>query len=155
MELILTQPLYDVYRKDPGTTSFVVVNPQPLADTSYIDPDLPVGLYNYYVQVVNDACSQSVPSDTIVVDVITSVGNPDAGNFKIFPNPATDRVTVKSDIPVKHLRLLDVTGRTIIDIPDLSDLIIQVAVADIPSGLYVMQIFTTSNTITRLVSVAH
>jgi len=155
LELILTQPLYDVYRKDPGTTSFVVVNPQPLADTSYIDPDLPVGLYNYYVQVVNDACSQSVPSDTIVVDVITSVGNPDAGNFKIFPNPATDRVTVKSDIPVKHLRLLDVTGRTIIDIPDLSDLIIQVAVADIPSGLYVMQIFTTSNTITRLVSVAH
>jgi len=153
LELSLSQPMYDIYRKDPGDSVYVVVNPQPVSDTSYLDPNLPSGLYNYYVQVVNDACSQSLPSDTITIDVITSVENAKTRNLKIFPNPASDRVNVKSAVPVIRIILLDIAGRQLIEIPDLNNYETRISVEDLPSGLYVVKIFTINSAVTRLLSI--
>jgi len=155
LELSLSDPMYDIYKMDPGDTTFLIVNEQPVSDTSYLDPDLEPGLYNYYIMTVNESCSQSLPSDTVSVDQITYIENMEAGNLKIFPNPAYDIVTIKSVVPVARLILFDIAGKPVKEIQNKNKNEARFSVEDLLSGLYVMKVFTAGSTITRLLSVNH
>jgi hypothetical protein len=55
----------------------------------------------------------------------------------LVPNPARDRVRVQTETPVQEIRLLDLTGKTLLVTaePELS-------VAELPAGLYLVQIRT-------------
>ncbi len=151
----LSLPSYEIYRRNGTTGNFNLINPLPLTDTSYLDPDLPLGLYFYYVLAVNNVCSQSLPSDTIAVDVITSLDNPEAGRLKIFPIPARDYIRIQSEAAIKRITLFDMTGRAIMEISDCNQVEIELSVSDITSGLFLMQIFTTNSTVIQLVSIIH
>ena len=151
----LSLPSYEIYRRNGTTGNFNLINPLPLTDTSYLDPDLPLGLYFYYVLAVNNVCSQSLPSDTIAVDVITSLDNPEAGSLKIFPIPARDYIRIQSEAAIKRITLFDMTGRAIMEISDCNQVEIELSVSDITSGLFLMQIFTTNSTVIQLVSIIH
>jgi hypothetical protein len=156
LELFSSETMYNVYRKDPDDPSFFIVNPQPISDTSYLDNSIPSsGLYNYFIQVVNEECSQSLPSDTIAVDIITSVDHPEEQNLQIYPNPARDQLIIKSVFPVTRIYIYDMAGKPLLEIPGLSRCEIQLSVAGLTSGLYMMKISNQNNLISRLVSIIH
>ncbi|TSA28547.1 MAG: T9SS C-terminal target domain-containing protein [Bacteroidetes bacterium] len=147
-------PMYELFRSSGTTDDFIQIYPDPLTDTSCLDPGLPPGLFYYYVLAVFPACTGSMPSDTISVDVITSVKTPDAAYLNIFPNPATDRVTVTANTLITRLSVVDMAGRPLIDHPDLGRYEVQLSVADLPPGLYLMKIYTSTNVTTRLLSIS-
>jgi hypothetical protein len=90
---------YDVYRRSPDTNVFVKINPLPLNDTVYTDSGLAAGPYRYYVLALLGECTQGTPSDTVLVDVITSAGKRSDGGIRVFPNPFTDRLRLVTEIP--------------------------------------------------------
>ncbi|MEI6456176.1 MAG: choice-of-anchor J domain-containing protein [bacterium] len=149
-----SMPLYNVYRQDPGSAGFTVVNSQPVSDTAYLDPGLPTGLYNYYVKVINDACRLSISSDTITVDVITSIEKHATGSLKIFPNPACDFFMIKSESSIMAVTISDITGRPVMEIPGMKRNEINIRVADLPGGLYIIKINTAASVASRIVSVS-
>ena len=153
LEFTMAQPLYDVFRKDPGAAEFVVVNSQPLTDTSYIDHSLPSGLYDYYTQVANAACSQSIPSDTIAVDVITSLEDFSQRTCSVFPNPASDWITIKSAWPVSHVLMINLLGIPVLEFRVNGLCETSLGLEQIPSGQYVLRVSTSKGTREFLISV--
>ena len=145
--------LYDVYRQNPSGGDFIKVNNQPLSDTAYTDPMLPAGYYKYFIRIVNSACSETLPSDTVSVDVITSVGRTSEKNMRVFPNPATDWIRVKSDVPVTRLLLFNLLGMTVAEsfVPSLVESNMQLD--NVAAGQYILKIYTANRTKEFLISV--
>jgi len=156
LELFSSETMYNVYRKDPGDTSFFVVNPQPISDTSYLDNSIPSsGLYNYFVQVVNEACSQTVPSDTINIDIITSINDPESKNIKVFPNPAVDYIQIISNVPIYKLLLINTSGQIIKCTDVSSQYNFPWQLDKVPSGIYILKIFNKETIQECLISIIH
>ena len=145
--------LYDVYRQNPSGGDFIKVNNQPLSDTAYTDPMLPAGYYKYYIRIVNSACSVTLPSDTVSVDVITSAGRISEKNLHVFPNPATDWIRVKSDVPVTRLSLFNLLGMKVAEtsVPCLVES--NLRLDNVTSGQYILKIYTANRTKEFLISV--
>ena len=144
-KLSLTEPYYDVYRNDGIGNSFSKVNSQPVTDTTYTDADLPEGLYKYYVQIENPVCTQSMPSDTVLIDVVTSVSqiNRDA-LIKVYPNPSHDLIWIKSELPIKYIQLFSNLGELVCGVSgqDLKEN--RLSLNGIAPGLYILRILTNN-----------
>lgn len=59
---------------------------------------------------------------------------------RLFPNPASSRVTIRSGSPIQEVRMLDLTGKTIAVILDLNALETRVDLAGIEAGIYFVQV---------------
>ena len=109
--------------------------------------------YKYYIRIVNSACSVTLPSDTVSVDVITSAGRISEKNMRVFPNPATDWIRVKSDMPVTRLSLFNLLGMIVAEtsVPCLAES--NLRLDNVPSGQYILKIYTANRTKEFLISV--
>lgn len=65
----------------------------------------------YSVSVLSEEGCEST-SDPLLV-IITSVGEIGMSEVWIYPNPARDKVNLRSPHPIEHIRLLDMQGRTV------------------------------------------
>lgn len=153
LEISSDPPLYDIYRQESTGGSFIKANNQPLSDTTYTDPQLPAGLYHYFVRVVNAECSSDIPSDTIAVDVITATGNHYQGQLSVFPNPVSDRIRIKSDLPLRKVFLLNILGVKMAEFNLPAVLDASIAVGIYPAGQYILSVVTTGATKEFLISV--
>lgn len=61
-----------------------------------------------------------------------------AGTVRIFPNPATDKVTFSSDKEVEHVRLTDLSGRLLASEQNTNRA--EFNLSNLSSGLYFMQV---------------
>ncbi len=71
---------YNVYRNDE------VIEVIAVGTTEYLDVDVPIGSYTYYVTALHDE-GESDPSNTVMVDIITSVDKIDAGQYGNLSKP--------------------------------------------------------------------
>jgi len=152
--LLQDQPYYDIYRQDNSGTGFAKINPAPVTDTAYIDTNLPAGLYKYYVQIVNPVCSEALTSDTITVDVVTSV--PPGSLYKlitVYPNPAHDRIRVRSDMPLNRFTLTGIPGNIVFDSQLKEELSTWISLDGLKPGLYIMKLFTLNGCYTAKLSI--
>jgi len=101
---------YDIYRKNGNTGNFVRINASPVSDTNYFDPGLLTGQYHYFVQSRFEECVNSTNSDTVPVSVITGIDSRSLPGIRIFPNPASDRLTISSQEEILEVKLLSCTG---------------------------------------------
>jgi len=62
-------------------------------------------------------------------------------NVRIFPNPASDMLTVSSEINIDKIEIFDVSGRLIMGIEQPDN---QLSIAHISSGIYIVNVFTGS-----------
>jgi hypothetical protein len=71
-----------------------------------------VGNGSYAVIVTENGCT-----DTSACETVNNVGlsNLEGENISIFPNPTTGKVTISNGTPIKSVRVIDATGRVIID----------------------------------------
>jgi hypothetical protein len=145
---------YDIYRQDYGGNSFSKINPAPVYDTTYIDANLPEGLYKYYVQIVNPICAQALASDTITIDVVTSVSNNKGnGMISICPNPAHDWIQLKSAAPFNRITLTDMPGKVMMDMEIKEELGCRIQLPVLSTGLYVLRVFSGKTCYTAKLSV--
>lgn len=65
-----------------------------------------------------------------------------SNNIKIYPNPATDYVTVSSKKKIKEIKLIDISGKTLKTVINTS----QINVSEYHPGMYFMEIILGDNT---------
>lgn len=58
--------------------------------------------------------------------------------LQVFPNPATDVLTVRSESNLKHLELLDALGRSVLS-RTASASQLQLDISDLPTGIYLLR----------------
>ncbi|MCX6282344.1 MAG: choice-of-anchor J domain-containing protein [Bacteroidetes bacterium] len=151
---VTAQPWYDIYRKDYNGQGFVKINASQVFDTTYIDSNLPAGQYHYYIQIVNPVCSAALTSDTIMVDVMTSV--PAIGRdvkVMVYPNPAHDQISIKSAEPLHRLILTDLMGNTETDTRFNGEKEACISIRGLPPGLYLFRIFSGTNCYTGKITI--
>ena len=115
---------YDVFRKASGSNAFSKINANPVSDTTYLDPGLIPDEYAYFVRAISSECTQSEPSDTIVVDVITtdiSPGDAIRKGLELWPNPASGElnILIKRELLNAGGNTLSPDSRVLVQVYDL------------------------------------
>jgi TRAP-type uncharacterized transport system substrate-binding protein len=65
---------------------------------------------------------------------------------QIYPNPTSNQLTIATDLAINEIKLIDITGKTIRSIKQDTKVI---NVADLPSGIYFIQLITNEKVITK------
>jgi len=133
---------YNVFRKGEGGGSFVRVNGEPLPDTNFTDTGLAAGQYEYYIRAVYPECPDVATSDTLQVDVITRVSNPEMPAIRVWPNPVVDKLHVSSVIEITQIMVSTITGQVIQTLVIPSDNNVTVDLSGIRQGIYQIRILT-------------
>ncbi len=144
---------YSIFRQDAGYGDFNLITPNPVYDTTYLDPGLIPTLYRYYVTLYNPDCSLSTSSDTVLINVVTGISSHAKNFLNIFPNPAQDNVTVKSSGEITSVEVFNYQGQTIYRNSDLQGNQCNINVSDLQQGIYFFRIKTGTVTKTIKVSV--
>ncbi len=83
---------------------------------------------------------------------VTSVEKHDVTDITVFPNPTREKFTVKSNEMIKQIRLIDISGQIIKDIP-LNTLNSTIKVNNLKSGIYFLEVQTEQKVITERVKI--
>ncbi len=118
-------------------------------ETFYNDVILVSGIYQYFVTAVyENPAGESLPSNTITVDVLTSIEDVISNSTSIYPNPASNVVNIKSDYTINTIKVYNYSGQVISN--ELVDTkFFQFNTSKFNSGLYLFQIETNEGTITK------
>ncbi|NQX98673.1 MAG: T9SS type A sorting domain-containing protein [Flavobacteriales bacterium] len=97
--------------------------------------------FAYYL--IDDVC---VSTDSLTCfPITTSINvNSDKPTFSIYPNPASTKLKITTELPINRINIIDVTGK-------LVKMIVQnkknIDITDLVSGIYFIQIFTEDKTL--------
>ncbi|MFO8128444.1 MAG: T9SS type A sorting domain-containing protein [Bacteroidales bacterium] len=125
---------YNVYRDQ-----------EPIAytqDTIYTDMVGQNGVYTYGVEAVFEDCK----SDTLThaeVNVAVGYNEPSPSNIEIFPNPVTDRLTLRGNEKILHVTLTNTSGQSVYDESGLENHELTIDLSGWDSGIYYLQAETS------------
>jgi hypothetical protein len=109
-----------------------------------------VGTPNIYVLKTNDSLKST---GKIVVVVSVDEHKLFSDNISLYPNPASDYVTIKADRKAT-LEILDPLGR-IVSISSITIGENNISVTDLPDGMYFVQIYNSENFFSGKIIVRH
>lgn len=123
--------------------------------TVHPDPDLPCGLGSTYADIAY--LHGSYTNDFAgVCSGLTAVDDPDETPISLYPNPASDLVTVAfGSRPVREIRLSGSDGRLLMRFQDIQQEQIDINIANLPNGIYTIQLLTPRGFAARKFSVLH
>ncbi|MCD4682513.1 MAG: T9SS type A sorting domain-containing protein [Bacteroidales bacterium] len=101
---------FNAYVKFPGSSFFVVIGPV-TSPFSFVPGES--GEYQFFVTAVWDPEGESYPSNIWVVDLCTGIINRTINYIEIFPNPASDIVTIDSEFEIVNLKVYNQTGQIV------------------------------------------
>ncbi len=125
---------YNVYYgADAGTSYDLLGNTE---ETTYTHTPSEIYAENYYkvTVLVDDNESEGT------VEVISSVEDNVASVTSIYPNPATDKIQINSDLNIENVKVYDVTGRMVSSV-NVTGNTVTLDVNDL-NGVYMLQITT-------------
>jgi len=135
---------YDIYRRTGGTGIFTQINLAPNYDTTYLDADLSPQEYHYFVMALSPGCTQPVPSDTISLDVITSMEQTiENHEIKVYPNPASEIVYISNSTMINEIEVMNLLGRNVFTLQDVHSPATKINLSNLPPGVFVMKISTS------------
>ena len=73
-------------------------------------------------------------------DETTGIREVEAATVRVYPNPATDVVTIESDSEIAGVRILDMTGRTVSYVSSMRGNSATINVGDLSDGVYLVSI---------------
>jgi hypothetical protein len=89
-----------------------------------------------------------INAESVAIDYRTPVGIQPASNkgvsFSVYPNPASEMVTVSVNQPASHVAVMDITGRVVYSNSEVSSNILRIDCSKFPAGIYFVSI-TTQN----------
>jgi hypothetical protein len=145
---------YNVYRSDDEGATYNLVTPAPLTDLSFTDPDLPIGLYHYYVTALYDVC-ESVTSNIFPLDIVLGINEPDNDGVSIYPVPANTELTISVTNDIRSMRIMNYMGQMVYEQNVIKDKVISLNTANYAPGAYMVQLVNEAGeTITRRVVIA-
>jgi hypothetical protein len=86
--------------------------------------------------------------DDISIDLVTNVAENKVPEISIYPNPATNMVTVNSSEKISHLKVLDVLGNVVYE-EDAGQNTVQLNTSDYSKGIYFVVVNTEKQNFTR------
>jgi len=137
---------YNIYRRNEVSSPFSQINADLITDTAFVDVNPPAGfpVVQYYVTTVFQyAWCESIPSDTVDI-IVTREPEFDAPVISIFPNPASDILSIKSDHLILNLRILDLMGKEILTVKNIQVPVHEINISNLSAGLYFAEIFTNN-----------
>ena len=142
---------YNVYRAFE-TDPYELLNATPVQDTTYddvIELTHPYGMFYYYVTAIyNDSETSSFlcesPESNIVDVSWPAVGIDDlgAGSIRVFPNPATEIVNVKSDFTIDNIEVMNFLGQTVYTQRGMDVKATKINVSNLQAGVYFVKVTT-------------
>lgn len=124
---------YDIYRNDVRIATE--------AGTAFIDLQGHDG-DTYYI-ITN--CTNGGTSDASETAIATITGiDETASSISVYPNPASDIVTISADEAITHIEIVSITGQTLRTEEVNSDRI-DCNIESIPAGTYLIRIFGNTN----------
>jgi hypothetical protein len=133
---------YDIYRRDPGFGSFSRLNQSPVPDTAFIDRALQPGEYHYYIDAIITGCNYITSSDTVTVDVITSIEDRDHGLITLYPNPAGDVLKITCDKAINGIEVSGMLGNVVSSLVGAGSDMVVLDISDLLPGVYIARILT-------------
>ncbi len=130
---------FNLYGKEePWDNEFEKINDDLIWDTDYYDGDK--YLEYIYVTAVYPDCE--VNSDTVATDYISGLY---AQSFieaqcTVYPQPATDEISVISELLITSLTILSIHGQFIMEINDIDKYEANIQLTNIPSGVYFLRL---------------
>ncbi len=70
----------------------------------------------------------------------------------LYPNPASSKITVSSNIEIKNIKIIDVSGQVVSD-KEVNDSYIELNVSEIRTGFYFMQIETVKGVVNERIQI--
>jgi hypothetical protein len=155
---------YNVYRTDTtGTGPYSLLNSAPVTVTTYVDnypSTFTTGFFRYYVtSTFNDSetglplCESS--SDTVIVDLSIGVEELTSGQVMVYPNPATENVTVKSSYTISGIEVMNFVGQTVYSNSNVAAKTAKINVTTLRSGVYFVKVSTDQGVRTVKITVTH
>jgi hypothetical protein len=134
---------YEVFRdgESIGTTT----------ELEYEDTGLEGGFYEYYV-VAHYYFGESGQSTPAYVLVIVGVDELNAGQFEIYPNPATDHITVKSDFHVTSIEMLNNAGQVVYT-DEVEAAQFNITVSQFERGIYYLKLKTDEGIVLKKIAI--
>ncbi|KAF0198906.1 MAG: hypothetical protein FD166_897 [Bacteroidetes bacterium] len=159
---------YKIMRKS-GDGAFEQIATVSASFSSFTDFDAPAGDIAYMVKIVNpEGCSTGL-RNAVYTDInsnqasanLVSVGGIGKTDFSIYPVPANDQINIQFGDNIKgniKLTITDVTGRVIYS-EEYSDVrqgqVKTVDSSDLNEGLYLLNVISSGNRITKKILVRH
>ncbi len=109
-------------------------------------PPLPAGTYTIWL---NQTGGESTSTLNFVVDETLSLDDNqlDQNEITIFPNPAENIVSVRSDQPIKEINLFDILGKKVLSSKNTASL----DISNLTRGVYLANVITEGGTTTKKV----
>jgi sugar lactone lactonase YvrE len=108
---------------------------------------------NYYVEVNNEVNGCSTASDTMTITSLTGVRQltVESGQLTVYPNPASNRLTVESGRLINEITITNLLGQTELKSPsgDLGVTKQTIDVSGLSDGLYFITVNIDTGTITQ------
>lgn len=150
---------YNLYRSDDNNLTYNKLNSSPITDTNYVDHVPVYQEYCYFVtsifQIDYGLTCESDSSNVTCAGVISGTVNLDGGRISIYPNPAKDKVVIKSDIIITGIELFNCTGQSVLAMKDANEKSITVNVTALEPGVYTISIKTHNGNIIGKIAVIH
>jgi hypothetical protein len=122
---------YHVFRNDTRITGTLLTEP------TFLDENLPIGNYEYYVRTYYEMGCVSDSSNHVAVDIELGIASTTLSNqIQVYPNPAFTSITIeaenfnKAEIYNVFGQMLHISSNKIIDVISLS------------SGIYFVRVYT-------------
>lgn len=131
---------YNVYRD--GT----MINTSLVTDLTYLDMDLPIGYYEYYVTAFYDE-GESDPSNFAYADITVGMDENSLAEVNIYPNPAGEFIYVNAQNNIERVQIFDFLGKLVLENQPGSAMA-SIDLNGINSGVYLIRVETASEVIT-------
>ncbi len=162
MELITYQVLFSVEDQQGQAIDNAVITLGGMENDpgDYLFEYIVPGAYDYLVEKENyhDVSGELLVSDYDITKNISLeeddvfAAAPDTGNLIIYPNPASDKITVSSEIKIKQINLIDLLGQQVLVI-FTDEFTVEVDVSYLHDGIYLIQVGTEDKIFTRRLQV--
>jgi len=132
---------YNVYRKDDAAGNFDLIGSTDGDTYHYVDQNPDIGSHYYHVKALY-AGGESMPSNEVPI-IITAIDDfsETSGTLNIYPNPTKDQFTIKSDLEIQSVTMINNSGQLVFSRePKARELLINAKIFG--KGVYSLQIET-------------
>lgn len=154
---------YNIYRSQWTPDLFSKLNASPVITLEYFDnlpPNDTCSIYYYFITAIHyDLLSNTflceAPCDTMLVNLSAGIEALSNNGIRVFPNPATDLLTVQSSTDLESAELINITGQIVFEVTTGMKKEFSIPLSAIPSGIYIIRIINRTGTILKKITVVH
>jgi hypothetical protein len=128
---------YNVYRDG------VQVNEELVLETTYADEVGVPGYVCYEVTAVYSVCGESDPSNEDCVDIAIGV-NEVENTVAVYPNPATDFVSVEASSNIRSIVITNYMGQVVSTVKSVELTKTTINTSDLSAGVYFIEVETNA-----------